>query len=341
MLCSDAMAAQSQEEAHRARRRERLVQGLLLGAAAVGVPALANLFVSRRARRLTPISWGSGDRYAWKHGEIVYQRLGDGEPIVLLHSFGPGHSSTEWRRSAVTLAESHRVYAPDFLGWGRSEKPIRRYRAQLYVEQVVDFLEEVVAGEGAHVVAAGMSAAYATRVAAERPELVRSLALVVPFGVGVHGAGPDFKDALVYRLLRLPIIGTAALNLFTSHSAIAAYLRREVYGSPHAVDDALVERHYRDSHQLRAHVALAAYLSDQLDHDVRDALARVEVPVWLAWGRQALSPPVESADLWLDGLADGMTDAELEVFEQCGILPHAESPTEFAEKLEQFVGERA
>ncbi len=303
-----------------------------MGGAAIGVPALINALVSRRAQRLPAARWGSGDRYAWKGGDVVFQRLGEGPPLVLVHSLGPGHSSTEWRRAAEVLATGYRVHVPDLPGWGRSEKSAPAYDSELYIELLADFLKDVV-GERAVVVAAGLPAAYSVQLGVDQPELVRALALVVPLGIEMHGDEPDLKDAVVHRLLRLPILGTSALNLFTSRSAIANYLSREVYAWPALVDDALVEEHYRSSHLPGAHAALAAYLSGYLNHGVSDALGRLAVPLWIAWGRRAASPSVETADLWLRHLPE----AEIEVLEQCGILPHAESPEEFCRKLEQFL----
>lgn len=304
-----------------------------MGGAAIGVPALVNAMVSRRARQLPITSWGSGDTWDSKHGKIVYQRLGEGEPLVLLHTFGPGHSALEWRRTAEELARDHLVFAPDLLGWGNSEKPSRNYDSELYLELLGDFLQEIV-GTQAVVVAAGMTAAYATQLAADRPESIRALALVVPLGIELHGDEPDFKDAVVHRLLRLPILGTSALNVFTSRTGLGGYLRREVYCSPTAVDDALVDEHYRSSHQEGARAALAAYLSGYLNHGVREVLAQLQTPTWIAWGRHAVSPTVETADLWLRHLPS----AELEVFELAGLLPHTESPEEFCSKLELFLG---
>ncbi len=325
--------ARTSEQEQRRKRRKRLIRGLVMGGAAVGLPALANALVSRRARRLPALSWGTGDRYRWRHGEIAFQRLGEGPPVVFLHSFGPGHSAVEWRRTAELLAPGHEVYAPDLLGWGQSEKPRVRYDSALYVELVADFLRQVVGGP-AVIAAAGLPAAYAVQVAADRGELVRALALIVPQGIGLSDDPPDVKDAVVHRLLRLPILGTSALNLFTSRSALGSYLRREVYGSPVSVGETLVDEYYRASHQEGAHLALAAHLSGRLNHGVRDVLQRLEAPVWIAWGRRAASPPVETADFWLQRLPG----AELEVFESCGLLPHAESPGELCAKLESFLG---
>ena len=303
-----------------------------MGGAAVGLPALFNALVSRRAQRLPALKWGSGDRYRWKQGTVAFQRLGEGTRVALIHSFGPGHSAVEWRRAAEILARTHEVFAPDLLGWGQSEKPRLTYDSELYIELLADFLRHVV-GARAVVVAAGLPAAYAVQVAADQPGLLRALALVVPQGIELYGDEPDFKDAVVHRLLRLPILGTSALNLFTSRSALAGYLRRDVYASPGLVDHALVDEHYRASHQGGAHGALAAHLSGYLNHGVRDILSRLDLPVWIAWGRRATSPSVETADLWLQRLPG----AELEVFESCGIHPHAESPGELCGKLEGFL----
>ena len=304
-----------------------------MGGAAIGVPALINTVVSRRAKRLpATTNWGHGESYRWKHGKISYQRLGEGDPVLLLHTFGPGHSAEEWRRTAELLAENHQIFVPDLIGWGRSDKPSMTYDDELYIELIGNFRKRVI-GARATIVAAGLSAAYAVQLAVDQPELFRALALVVPSGIELHGDEPDFKDAMVHRLLRLPILGTSALNVYTSRSAIANYLRREVYASAARVDEALIDRHYRSSHEPGAHGSLAAYLSGYLNHGVREILDRVECPVWIGWGRQAATTPIESADLWLRHLES----AELEVFEGSGILPHAEAPGELCRRLESFL----
>ena len=303
-----------------------------MGGAAIGVPALINTLVSKRAGKLPAPAWGKGRSYPFKHGEIHYQRLGEGPPVLLLHSFGPGHSAEEWRPSAELLARSHQVFVPDLLGWGRSGRPKMTYDSELYIELIADLVQNLV-GSRPSVVAAGLTAAYAVQLAVDRPELLRALALIVPSGIELHGDEPDFKDAMVHRLLRLPILGTSALNVYTSRSAIANYLGKEVYAGAERVDEALIDRYYRNSHQPGAHGALAAYLSGYLNHSVREVLDGVDLPVWIGWGRQATTPSVESADLWLRQL----TGAELEVFENSGTLPHAESPEELSRRLELFL----
>jgi pimeloyl-ACP methyl ester carboxylesterase len=316
----------------RRRRRRRLWQGLLMGGAAIGLPALANELVRRRAGRPEPPPWGRAHRYAWKYGDVLFQRLGEGPPAVLVHALGPGHDGHEWSRVAQELGRRRRVLVPDLLGWGRSDKPRSVLDSELYIQLLTDFVIEVVR-EPAVLVAAGMSAAYAVQVAVDQPEHVAALGLVVPLGLGVHDDQPDLRDAVVHRLLRLPVVGTSTLNLYTSRPRLAHYLRREAFAAGERVDAALLEHHYRSSHQSGAHAALAAYLAGYLNHGVAGALPRLAAPTWLAWGRQASEPPVEDADLWLKHLHG----AELDVFEEAGNLPHAEVPGYFALRLERFL----
>jgi pimeloyl-ACP methyl ester carboxylesterase len=327
------MAAQTSQEEQKRRRRKLLIRGLLLGGAAVGVPALANALIARRSKRLRSAAWGRTHRFAWRLGEISFQRLGEGPALLLLHSFGPGHDSEEWRQVAEILSDQFQVFAVDLIGWGRSDRPQLHYDDELYIQLAVDFIEDVVR-ERVVPVAAGLAGAYALQVAVDHPESVRGVALSVPSGVNIYGDEPDLKDALVHRLLRTPVLGTSALNLYTSHTSIARYLKRDVYAAPDRVDAALVERHYHSSHQPGSHNPLAAYLSGYLNHRVEEALARLDCPIWIGWGRQALNPPVETADLWLRHAASSI---ELDVFEDSGNLPHVEAAPEFAERVQSFL----
>ena len=324
--------ARTTEEEQKSARRQKLVKGLLLGGAAIGLPALANALVVRRRRKLEAPSWGRTRRYAWKSGEISYQMLGEGDAIVLLHSFGPGHDSEEWHAVAEMLAHSHRVYALDLLGCGMSARPELTYDGELYIELIRDFLTDIV-DEPATLVGAGLSAAYAVQVAVDHPESVRALALISPSGVDLHGDEPDIRDALVYALLRTPVFGTSALNLYTSHTALQAYLKREIFAAPERVDAALIEHHYQSSHQPGSHSALAAYLCGYLNHRVKDTLSRLSIPLWIAWGSRATSPPIETADLWIRQIPE----AELEILKDTGNLPHTERAARFSQRLERFL----
>ncbi|HSS75670.1 MAG TPA: alpha/beta fold hydrolase [Thermoanaerobaculia bacterium] len=302
---------------------------------AVGVPVAAGALLRRRAEPPSAPRWGRAHRYACRSGpELIFQELGSGPPVLLLHSFGPGYDANQWRAAAEVLAERHRVYVPDLPGWGRTRTGGGTHRPELYLDLLADFLAGVVRDK-AMVVGAGLAAAYAVELAVEHPARVRAIGLVSPLGLGGDDPARSVAQSFVGKLLRVPLLSASVLDALTSRTAVEHHLRKEVYAATERVDAALLEHHYRASHTPGARAALAAYLRGDLWLDVSQELSQLEVPVWLAWGRQAKTPPVAIADLWLQHVPE----ASLDVFEGTGALPHAETSALFCRGLERFLDE--
>ncbi|HEV7506471.1 MAG TPA: alpha/beta fold hydrolase [Thermoanaerobaculia bacterium] len=314
-------------------RRRRWIKRLLLAGVAVGVPVAAGALLRRRAEPPSAPRWGRAHRYAGRSGpEVVFQELGSGPPVLLLHSFGPGYDANQWRAAAEILAGRHRVYVPDLPGWGRTRAGAGAHYPELYMDVLADFLAGVVR-EKAVVVAAGLAAAYAVQIAVEHPERVKALGLVSPLGLGGDDPARSVAQSFLGKLLSVPLLSASVLDALTGRAAVEHHLRKEVYAAPERVDAALLEHHYRASHTRGGRAALAAYLRGDLWLNVSQELAQLEVPVWLAWGRQSKTPPVATADLWLQHLPG----AELDVFEGAGALPHAEASALFCRGLERFL----
>jgi pimeloyl-ACP methyl ester carboxylesterase len=54
---------------------------------------------------------------------LAHVDTGEGEPVLLLHGYPQSHRA--WRFQIGPLAARHRVIAPDWFGWGRSERTER------------------------------------------------------------------------------------------------------------------------------------------------------------------------------------------------------------------------
>jgi pimeloyl-ACP methyl ester carboxylesterase len=322
----------SPETGHRSGAK--VAAWLTLAGAAVGLPVLISEVIRRRAEPPQSPRWGRAHRYSGALGEIVFQELGSGSPpLLLLHSLGPGYDANQWRASAEILAARHAVFVPDLPGWGRSEAPVGGHVPELYNRAIAGFLDRVVR-EPAVIVAAGLSAAYAVRIALERPERVSGLVLVNPQGIEADAAAfAKPGSAFLRQLLQLPVLRATALDLLTSRQALEHHLRREAYAAPERVDAALLDHHYRASHRPRARTALSALLRGDLWLDVENVLEEIGLPVFLAWGRSANAAPVENADLWLRHLPG----AEVEIFQGSADLPHVESSTAFCRAVGRFV----
>ena len=301
----------------------KIWKGLLAGGAGVAALAAVNSTVARAEPGPEDIPAGGEARALQTgRGRIFYRVAGQESrpPLVLLHGVGAGASSLAWRRNFDALAEDFRVYAPDLLGFGFSDKPSAvPYSAGLYAELVAGFLREAV-GRPAHVTASGLSAAFAVRAADEWPELVRSLVLVAPVLSDSAGARADLPGAAFYGLLHSPVLGDSFFNAMTSERSIADHARKQLYFDRRFVTGKLVAELYALSHQPGAQYALAAFFSGYLRTDVRAAFARLGQPVTLVWGRQDEANPVDNAV----ALLAVNERARLKTFDRCRAMPQEE-----------------
>src|SRR6185436_20160868 len=105
--------------------------------------------------------------------------LGQGPPVVLVHSIHAAASSFEMRGIFEPLSQRHTVYAIDLLGFGKSERPNAPYSGPFYADLLADFLAEVV-GRTELLLGSSLGAAYVVAVARAQPGLVDRVALVSP-----------------------------------------------------------------------------------------------------------------------------------------------------------------
>jgi pimeloyl-ACP methyl ester carboxylesterase len=106
--------------------------------------------------------------------DIAYTDMGgDGEPVVLLHSFLS--SSDMWTNAGFEPSEDFRYIALDLRGHGDSGKPEDPDAYGLEMAEDVVRLMDHLGIEDAHVVGYSVGAEIALRLAAEHPERLRSL----------------------------------------------------------------------------------------------------------------------------------------------------------------------
>jgi pimeloyl-ACP methyl ester carboxylesterase len=121
-----------------------------------------------------------------------------------------------------------------------------------------------------------------------------------------------------------PIAGTAMFNALVSRPQLRRYLTN-AYSNDSLVTRELIEIYYATSHQRGARHAPAAYLSGNLNIDVRNALRRLSQPALLVWGEQGSSAPVEE----FRGFREIKRDLEISVLSPAGDLPHDERAEDF------------
>lgn len=109
---------------------------------------------------------------------IHYDRIGNGlETIVFIH--GLMLASESYEAQVDALKGRYRIITYDLRGQGKSERTKDRLGIDSLAEDAVSLIESTVSGP-AHIVAFSMGTFIAMRVAARRPDLVRSLCLIGP-----------------------------------------------------------------------------------------------------------------------------------------------------------------
>ncbi len=109
---------------------------------------------------------------------IHFDEIGDSdEVIVFIH--GLMLASESYAAQVEALKDRYRVITFDLRGQGQSEKTRDRLDIDSLAEDAADFIEKMSTSR-VHIVAFSMGTFIAMRVAARRPDLVRSLCLIGP-----------------------------------------------------------------------------------------------------------------------------------------------------------------
>ena len=296
---------------------------LLSGGAIIGAAAAYNAFARKGVDKLTNLIGGDEGGFDWRGHRIAFTRRGSGPPVLLIHGIHAAAWSYEWHDNADHLAQHNTVYTIDLLGFGRSDRPAIRYSARLYISLISDFVHQVI-GEPCVLVATSLSGAYAIVLAARDPGRFPAIALIAPTGLVRLNRQSGVGGEAGRLAVETPIVGTAMFNGLVSRRSIRAWLKR-TYSDDSIVTEDLVDIYYWTAHQIGARHAPAAFLSGNLNIDVRQALRRLTQPTLLIWGEEGSIAPIEE----FRGFRGVKPDIELAVLTPAGDLPHDERPDDF------------
>lgn len=195
-------------------------------------------------------------------GEVGYYRISGDEPgpaLVLTHGLHLGASSAETAPFVEAFPERLR-FVLDWPGFGRSDRSARAYGAALSTRALSQWIAETVPGWARPVdlVGQGLGAEVCARVALEHPDLVRSLVLVSPSGLGAPHAPSPLRERVLGVLRDHPETTRRLFDLLTSRPALELYYRRWFSG---AIDRELVQMAHRVARQPGAERVMLSLLA--------------------------------------------------------------------------------
>lgn len=271
------------------------------------------------------------DQYV-KVGQINtrYRTLGDeGTTVILLHGLG-GHLEL-WMDNIVALAQHHRVYAVDLVGFGRSDKPATSYSLSFLAQFLKDFMNALII-ERASLIGCSMGGGVALQFALTFPEKLEKLVLISTIGLGK-------ETALIFRLVAFPVIGE--LLTHSSRTGVTRSFKQVMY-DPTLITEELVENTYQMSVLPGAKRALlsavrtnAKYfgLSSNNSNPIVNKLTTIAAPTLIIWGQQDRIIPVSHAYV----ATKNLPNARLHIFERCGHWPSLEYSEEFNNRVLEFL----
>lgn len=228
----------------------------------------------------------------WQGFPIRYQTAGSiGTPILLIHGFGA--SSDHWRKNLPDLADHHRVYALDLIGFGLSAKPKPNdpipYTFETWGAQVIAFCQEVI-GAPTFLVGNSIGCIVALQAAVDSPDWIQGVMLLNCSLRLLHERKrlelPWYQKAftpLVQAILANHTIGHFFFAQIARPQAVRNALN-QAYGRKEAVTDELVNLILEPARDVGAADVFLAFVRYSQGPLAEDLLPRVTCPVLIAWG---------------------------------------------------------
>ncbi len=249
---------------------------------------------------------------------------GSGPPVLLIHGSGPGVTAfANWRLVIPRLSESHRVVAPDMIGFGYTEAGPVGFDLDRWVGQCLDLLDHLGLDRVA-VIGNSYGGAVGLRLAIEHPERVDRLVLM-----GAAATPFAITDGL-----------EAVWGYEPSREAMGHLLRDVFVYDPSAITDDLVDLRYQASTRPGFQERFAALFPAPRQRWVDamspspDELADMSTPTLLVHGRDDKVIPASSSEQ----LADQIPGARLALIAECGHWVQIEKTDDFLRLVEDFIG---
>lgn len=264
-----------------------------------------------------------GHRIRLQDFEVNYHDTGNGPPVLMIHGSGPGVTAwANWRGAIPALAESHRVIAPDMLGFGYTScEPGLKLDLKAWVGQVVALLDALNLSS-VDIVGNSFGGAIALAVAHRFPQRVNRLVLM-----GAVGLSFPLTEGLDKVWGYQPSIEGMAelLRVFAhDHSIITEDLVRMRYAAS-----------VRDDVQTRFSQLFPAPRQARIEMLAleEEALRSIRQRTLILHGRNDQVIPLDVSER----MARLIPDADLHVFARCGHWVQIERTADFVAALRRFL----
>jgi pimeloyl-ACP methyl ester carboxylesterase len=249
----------------------------------------------------------------------------DGSFVLLLHGGGMDSASLSWGPVIGPLAAEHCVYAPDWPGYGDSDRPRISYTMSWYVAFLRDLLD-VLAIERATLVGVSMGGGIALGFALAWPARVSKLVLVDSYGLQprapMHGLG--------YVLSRLAPLSAASWSLVARSRSMVRSSLAGLFHDAAAISEELLDEVCAEARKPEAGRAFRSFQRSEVQWGAlrtvyMDRLREMRTPTLIIHGAEDRLVPAcyarEAHRL--------VKNSQMELMPACGHWPQREAPDAF------------
>ncbi|MFC1416080.1 alpha/beta fold hydrolase [Streptacidiphilus cavernicola] len=258
-----------------------------------------------------------------------YRATGDGDPVLLLH--GIGRSLEDWSEQHDRLSAEYRVISLDLPGFGHSDRLPGPSTLTGLASALPGFLDAVGASGPVHAVGNSLGGAVAMRLAADRPERVRSLLLA-------NSAGFGQEVTIALRVLAIRPLGGLLLRPSRTGAArtTRAIFHDRSFATPERIELALAlagrPAHNRTLLEVARDLGGFRGVSEPWRTALLAELAGLDLPTLVVWGDRDLILPAAH----LDAARAALPRAESHLFTDTGHMPQIERADAFAALASAF-----
>jgi len=254
---------------------------------------------------------------------VSYVDEGAGEPVILIH--GIPTWSYLWHRLIPVLSEQNRVFAPDLIGFGYSDKSDNFDRSIARQTEMIDALMEKMGIEQANIVAHDIGGGVALRLATLYPHRVNKLCVM---------NSVSYDSWAIEAMIQL---GHPSAYYMASASTTVATLRQMLkQGFAETPDDEVLDGIFAPYSTEVGKLSLirnATALNTNLTTEITHLLHKIEAKTLILWGEDDKFQLLKFAER----LSDDIPNAELIRVKDARHFVMIDQPEAVADHVSRFL----
>ena len=252
-----------------------------------------------------------------KNGEIFYESVGNGDPIILIH--GGYGDRRMWDSQFVALSEKHEIIRYDHRGFGKSQTPTAPYSPCDDLIKLLDHLNIPTV----HLIGNSMGGTIAIDFTILHPQRVKSL-IIVAAGPSGYPIPQEAYQSVV------SVFDTASYN---TAKALEMWLHRPLLQVTNK-NESTRSWLYKMALENKSIFLMKYWPNEKLDPTAYERLNEIRCPTLMIGGSYDMPYTINM----IDSTVARINGAKKIIMSDADHLPHMNDPEKFNRVVLEFIG---